>query len=236
MAFHSHLKENLALRGQWKQLGLCWGFPSAPSQLEPNELGLTFMRAVQWPIPGILKEPDPAEELERSVRAGTRSKRSPTPFRNWTMNAERGWAGGKEQVAGEPWNDCDNSLTTTDTHTHLPVFALGPLRRSCMETIQLCQDQSQMLPQGLAVSPKLHLLSGPLVLFAEDHYKFGVKVCLLMVLFDIPVHLIIICMHKCHLFLTQVWWLRSETSCCEWEVAYSASSALKHSLSSKTWN
>lgn len=82
------------------------------------------MRAVQWPIPGILKAPDPAEELERGVKAGTRSKRSPTPFRNWTVNADRGCAGGKEQVARDPWNDCDNSLTTTNTHIHTSLCLL----------------------------------------------------------------------------------------------------------------
>lgn len=58
-----------------------------------------MMRAVQWPMPGILKAPAPVEELERGVRAGIRSRRSPTPFRNWMANADRGWAGGREQVA-----------------------------------------------------------------------------------------------------------------------------------------
>lgn len=56
------------------------------------------MRAVQWPIPGILKVLVPVEELERGVRAGMRSRRSPTPFRNWKVNADRGW-GERAEVA-----------------------------------------------------------------------------------------------------------------------------------------
>lgn len=158
---------------QENQLGLCRGFPNACSQLEPHELGLTFMRAVQWPIPGILKAPVPVEELDWGVRAGTRSSRSPTPFRNWTANADRGWA--KKEGKWQRWMEryCDNSLTIspihTHTFTHLSVFAFGPLRSSSVESVQLGQDQSQMLPQRVAVSPQFHLLSGPLVLFAADH-------------------------------------------------------------------
>lgn len=117
-----------------------WSFPSAPSQLEPNELGLTLIRAVQWPIPGILKAPVPAEELDRGVRAGTRSKRSPTPFRNWRANADRGWEGDGGSGWDE-WHDTvDNSLTVSPTHTHIhtpPCVCFWPtvqLRRGVRPT------------------------------------------------------------------------------------------------------
>ena len=49
------------------------------------------------------------------------------------------------------------------------MFVFGPLCSTSMESIQLGQDQSQMFPQGVAVSPQFHLLSGPLVLFAVNH-------------------------------------------------------------------
>lgn len=126
------------------------------------------MRAVQWPIPGILKVPATVEELERGVRAGTRSKRSPTPFRNWTANADRGWTGRRGHV--EEIKDTVPALLPSLQHTstHLSVIALGPVRSSGVEAIQLGQDQSQMFPQGVAVSPHFHLFSGPLLLFAED--------------------------------------------------------------------
>lgn len=55
------------------------------------------------------------------------------------------------------------------THTHLSVFVFGPLCSSGVESVQLGQDQSQVIPQGVAVSLQFHLLSGPLVLFAVDH-------------------------------------------------------------------
>lgn len=136
------------------------------SKSEPNQSGLTFMRAVQWPIPGILKAPAATEALKRGVRAGTRSKRSPIPFRNWTANGDRGWArkegaGFHELIVSQP----------LDTNTHLSVFAFGPLCGSSVEPIQLGQDQSHVSPQGVAVSPQFDLLSGPIILFAEGHSR-----------------------------------------------------------------
>lgn len=52
-------------------------------------LPLTLMRAEQWLMPGILKESE--EELERLLRAGIKSNKSPIPLRNWTANMDRGW-------------------------------------------------------------------------------------------------------------------------------------------------
>lgn len=127
------------------------------------------MRAVQWPIPGILKVLATVEELERGVRAGTRSRRSPTPFRNWTANAGRSWTGRRQHV--EKMNDNVTALLPSLQHTstHLSVFVFGPVCSSIMEAIQLGQDQSHMFPQRVTVSPQFHLFSGPLVLFAVDH-------------------------------------------------------------------
>lgn len=62
------------------------------------------------------------------------------------------------------------------TSTHLSVFAFGPVRSSGVEAVQLGQDQSQMFPQRVAVSPQFHLLSGPLVLFSEDHGEVNTDV------------------------------------------------------------
>lgn len=77
------------------------------------------MRAVQWPIPGILKVPAPVEELERGVRAGTRSRRSPTPFRNWTASVDRGWAKEGRWRERMKWY-CDSSFINYLTHIHTP--------------------------------------------------------------------------------------------------------------------
>lgn len=98
--------------------------PKCSLKLEPNGPGLTLMRAVQWPIPGILKAPAPVEELERGVRAGTRSRRSPTPFRIWRANADRGWAGRRERVAQMNemiLRQLFHQLSNTHSHTPLCV-------------------------------------------------------------------------------------------------------------------
>lgn len=85
------------------------------------------MRAVQWPMPGILKAPAPVEELERSVRAGSRSSRSPTPLRNWISNADRGWAERREQVEEKDESDIvkkqqqNTLLPLRHTHTYTPL-------------------------------------------------------------------------------------------------------------------
>ena len=52
-------------------------------------------------MPDILKEAVPVEELERGVRAGMRSNRSPIPFRNWTANTDRGYKQERKRVRYE---------------------------------------------------------------------------------------------------------------------------------------
>lgn len=65
----------------------------------------TLISAEQWPIPGSLKSR--MWLAEEGTRAGIKSRRSPTAFRNWMSNWESGCGEDSSQTPEGQWGQAD---------------------------------------------------------------------------------------------------------------------------------